>query len=372
METRDFGKRSGLKVAPVSIGAMRLPGESIDAVNLVRRAIDAGMRYIDTSRGYGESEWHVGRALEDGYRDRVALSTKCSPWIRKVVDTDEPNAETVRRRIEESMTRLGVDVLDFYQVWNVNKRENWEKAVAPGGMVDGIRQAMEDGLVRHTGFTTHDTVENVVEYCETQDWPEVILVSYNMLKTDYAPALAAAKANGIGTIVMNPVGGGQLAEQSPVLLQLAEQVGAVSVPDMAVRYVLSNPDVDTILCGMNKPSDVDDTVASAERDPFTRDQIARIDAFIADRQGENVGFCTGCNYCMPCPQGIKIPQVMSCIHQDRFLGLKEAAKRQYNAGWGVGKIKADACKQCGQCEPKCTQGLEIMKEMAYAAAQYGD
>ena len=88
MRARAFGKRCGGAVAPVSIGAMRLPADAIDAVGLVRHAIDSGMRYIDTSRGYGESELILVRALRGGYREKVLLSSKCSPWIKKVQEGD--------------------------------------------------------------------------------------------------------------------------------------------------------------------------------------------------------------------------------------------------------------------------------------------
>ncbi len=368
MQRHPFGQRSGLEVARVSIGAMRLPGDGLDAVALIRRAIDAGMRYIDTSRGYGESEFLLGKALKDGYREKVLLSTKCSPWIKKVQPGDDGSADSVRRRIDESLLRLDVPCLDFYQVWNINNRDAWELATKPGGMVDGIKKAMAEGLVKHTGFTTHDSPENLQEYLPQADWAEVILVSCNLLNPRYERVLDKAHELGIGTIVMNPVGGGKFAENSPVLMPLAERLGAVSVADLAVRYVASNPSVDTMLCGMSKPSDVEDTVASVARGAFSDVQVGTIRDYIAERSREKVSFCTGCNYCMPCPQGIQIPQIMGAIYEDRFLGLKEGAKNAYR--WATRNVKPDACTKCGACENKCTQNLEIMRELEYALREY--
>ncbi len=163
MNLRPFGTRSGFQVNPVSIGAMRLPGDATDAVALIRRAIDAGMVYIDTSRGYGESEFLLGRALRDGYREKVVLSSKCSPWIKKVREDDDGSADSVVRRIEEQLLRLDVEYLDVYQVWNIHNPEGWETATRPGGMVDGIRKAIDRGLVGHAGFTTHDSPESLLE-----------------------------------------------------------------------------------------------------------------------------------------------------------------------------------------------------------------
>ena len=368
MNLKSFGKRSGLEVADVSIGAMRLPADAIDAVELIRRAIDSGMKYIDTSRGYGESELILGRALTDGYREKVILSSKCSPWVKKVKDTDDGSANAVRRRIDETILRLGVDYLDFYQIWSVNNPENWELATRKGGMVEGVKRAVADGVVKHIGFTTHQKPEDLPACLESADWCEVLLVSYNLLNRSYEPVLEKARKLGIGTIVMNPVGGGKLAEESPVLLQLANEVGAESVADLAVRYVLANPNVDTILCGMSKPSDVDDTIESAGRPAFPAGTVERINSFFEQLSREQVHFCTACGYCQPCPAGIKIPSVMGAIYDDRFLGLKENAKQAYHGA--TREVKTTACTECGKCEEKCTQGLEIIKELKWAFSQY--
>ena len=369
MKNRPLGKRSHFEVAPVSIGAMRLPQDVGEAVALIRHAIDSGMKYIDTSRGYGESEWLLGQALKDGYREKVILSTKCSPWIMKVQADDEPSAGCVRRRIDESMRRLGVDYLDFYQIWNIDSREHYDAAVKKGGMVEGVLKAKEDGLVGHLGFTTHDSVENILTYIDEADWCEIILFTYNLLNRTYAPAMEKAHRKGIGTLVMNPVGGGRLTNESPVLLELAGEVGAVSIPDLAVRYILSDPNVDTILCGMQKPSDVDDSIASADRPRFTDEQMARVNGFLDDMSEKRAAYCTGCRYCLPCPQGIDIPAIMNVVFDDRYWGMQELAKRTYR---GMGGAKAEACTQCGACEKACTQKLSVMEMMAYAAEAYAD
>jgi len=364
MELRRLGERSGLKVASVSIGAMRFPDDCLDSVALIRHAIDSGMRYIDTSRGYGESEFKLGAALKDGYREKVILSSKCSPWIKKVRDDDDGSADSVRRRIDETILRLGVDTLDFYQIWNIDSRDAWELATKKGGMVEGIRRAMDEGLVGHTGFTTHDSVENLLGYLDMADWAEVVLVSYNLLNRTYEPVLAKARKNGLGTIVMNPVGGGSLTEKSDVIMQCADKLGVSSVADLAVRYVLSNPNVDTILCGMQKPADVDATIASAETGTFSTDQIEAVNSFFSSLSSKEVHFCTGCKYCLPCPAGIHIPAIMKAVYEARFLGLVESPKRRY--AQATKDVKPDACTDCGACEEKCTQSLKIRNELKYA------
>lgn len=367
MEIRDFGKRSGLKVPRVSIGGMRLPKEDSDAVELVRYAIDCGMRYIDTSRGYGDSEIKFGKALKDGYREKVILSTKWSPYIKKIEETDEPTADCTYKRIRESMERLQVDYLDYYQLWNIQNPDEYEQMTKPGGMLDGIRRAIAEGLVKRTGFTTHEKVENLLRYIQEVDWADIMLVSMSMLDLKWEPVLKPAHDKGIGTLVMNPVAGGKLAENSEVLGKLASDVGAVSVPDMAIRWILANPNVDTLLCGIAKKSDVDDTIASAERGALPTDAVERVNQFMDDLNPEKVKFCTRCGYCKPCSQEIDIPAIMSLVYDARFLGLKEFAKARYGR---MKDPKAEACAECGECLEKCTQSLQIPEEMEYAKEHF--
>jgi len=369
MELIDFGKRSGFRVPRANIGGMRLPDDHDEAVKVLRHAIDAGMRYIDTCRAYGESEIKVGKALKDGYRQKVILSSKWSPWIKKFADDDAPTADCMRKRLDDSLRRLDVEWVDFYQVWNINSRETYEAATKPGGTLEGIRKAMDEGLVKHTGATTHEEVENLLEYLPEMDWCEILLVSYNMLDTRYAPIIDRARELGIGTIVMNPVAGGRLVGESPVLLELAREVGARDVPELALRWLLSNPNLDTYISGINKISDVDSAVAAANAGPFSAEEVARVNAFIAEHTSEALNFCTGCGYCKPCPQGIEIPGVMARVYEDRFWGLREPARKRYRS---MKEPRADACVACGECEAKCTQKLKISQEMRYAAEIFGE
>jgi len=363
MKLIPFGQRSGFCVPQANIGGMRLPQDTDEAVALLRHAIDSGMRYIDTSRGYGDSEIKIGKALKDGYRQKVILSTKWSPWITRIEESDDTSADCVRKRIEESMKRLDVDYLDYYQVWNIDSREHYGQAVAKGGMVDGIQKAISEKLVGHTGFTTHDTVANIIEYVKETDWCEVILFTCNMLNLSYEKAIDAAHSKGIGTIIMNPVSGGLLGRDSPVLKSWAERVGAKTIPEMAIRFLTSIPSVTTVISGISKMSDVDDTVTAVKGGPFTPAQMDLLRQSLTEIDVAGKGFCTGCRYCLPCSQEIDIPAVMNMIGQYRFWGFHDPARDAYR---NLKSPKADACIQCGQCEEKCTQHLHIMDEMEYA------
>jgi predicted aldo/keto reductase-like oxidoreductase len=162
------------------------------------------------------------------------------------------------------------------------------------------------------------------------------------------------------------VGGGRFGEDSPVFRDIIREVGAESVSELAVRYVASHPHIDTMLNGIESPADVDRTLAAVSKPRFTAAQMTRIEAFARGLFRESVGFCTACLYCLPCPQGINIPRVMTAIYEHRFLKLEAAARRTYASL----NPKPGVCTSCGQCVPKCTQKLNIPEQMAYAARTF--
>ncbi|MFA6186261.1 MAG: aldo/keto reductase [Phycisphaerae bacterium] len=361
----DFGKRSGLKVHPVSIGGMRLPDEE-QAIPLLRQAIDAGMIYIDTSRGYADSEIKIGKALKNGYREKVILSTKCSPWVMKIEPDDDTSADCTYKRIIESMRRLDVDYLDFYQLWNIGSEEQYRLATQKGGMLDGIFRAMKEGLVKHTGFTTHDKPENISRYIDQADWCESILFTYNMLDRTYEDVIAKAHEKGIATIVMNPIAGGLFTQDSPPIKNAVKKaLGTEDLVEAAHRWLKTNKNIDTIICGINKLSDITSTIENYEKPVLTAEQMRRFNAELVKISKQNSGFCVNCRYCLPCPAGINIPDFMQAAYFSEFLKLSDKAGNIYH--WQMNPISqsqsADPgkCVECGKCEQKCTQKIKIIQ-----------
>ena len=266
------------------------------------------------------------------------------------------------------MRRLDVDRLDFYQVWNVMRPEHWEQAVAPGGMIEGILKARDEGLIDHVGFTAHDAPENLLRYLDEADWCEILLLSYNLLNVRYAPVFEAAHRKGIGTIVMNPVGGGRLTGAVPALDALMGEAGATSAADLAIRFIMSNPNIDTIISGLTRLSDVDATIASVCAGGLDEAALDGVRRFIQDHAPADGGICNQCCYCFPCSQGIDIIGYMLCVQDERIFGFGEAARRHYAR---IGPPKPDACAQCGDCESRCPQQLPIMDTLAYALDRFG-
>jgi predicted aldo/keto reductase-like oxidoreductase len=364
----DFGKRSGLKVHPVSIGAMRLPEKEDDAVTLTRQAIDSGMVYIDTSRGYGESELKLAKALKNGYREKVILSTKWCPWNFKTDPTDDTSAESTYKKILDSMQRLEVEYLDFYQLWSINNNEQWQQATCKGGMLEGIFRAKKEGLVRHIGFTTHDSHENISKYIDQADWCEAILFTYNMLNRTYEDSIQKAHEKGIATIVMNPIGGGLFAKQSPTLnIAVEKAIGNTDLVETAHRWLKSNKNIDTIICGINKPSDITTTIANYEKADLTVDEIKKINFEFEKLLNKNVGSCVDCKYCLPCPKNIQIPAFMQAAYYSEFLKVDDRARDVI--GWLVNPKNSSRsadpseCVECGRCEQRCTQKIKIIETL---------
>ena len=372
----DFGKRSGFKVHPVSIGAMRLPENVSEAVSLLRQAIDAGMIYIDTSRGYVDSELKLAKALKDGYRGKVILSTKWCPWNLKVEPTDDTSADSTYKRLLESMKRLDVDYLDFYQIWSINNEEQYIQATRKGGMLDGIFRAMKEGLVKHTGFTTHDKPENISRYIDEADWCEAILFTYNMLDRTYEDVIAKAHAKGIATIVMNPAGGGVLAQNSPPLNDVIKKaIGPADLVETAHRWLKTNKNIDTIICGISKPSDITSTIENYEKPPITAEQMQKLNDEFAKISKRNTGFCVDCKYCLPCPKNIYIPGFMYAAYFSEFLRIDEQARGVYDWQFNPNNTGRCAdpseCIECGKCEQKCTQKIKIIEMLKTLKRKFG-
>jgi hypothetical protein len=360
----------------VSIGAMRLPENIDDAVSLLRQAIDAGMIYIDTSRGYSDSELKLAKALKDGYREKVILSTKWSPWVIKIESDDNASADCMYKRIIESIKRLDVDYLDFYQIWSINNEEQYAQATRKGGMLDGVFRAMKEGLVKHTGFTTHDTPENISRYIDEADWCEAILFTYNMLERTNADVIAKAHAKGIATIVMNPVCGGLFVEEVPQIKNAVKNaLGIDDTVQTAHRWLKGDENVDTILCGFQKPSDITSTLANYEKEPLSAEQRNRVENEFAKISKKHTGFCTDCKYCLPCPKDINIPGFMNAAYFSEFLNADQRAQGGY--GWQLSPVNASKsadpgdCIECGKCEQKCTQKIKIIEMLKTLKNKFG-
>jgi uncharacterized protein len=363
---KEFGN-TGAKVSALGFGAMRLPMIEKDgkkyvdedkAVQVIHRAFELGVNYIDTAPYYCEkqSEAAVGKALK-GWRDKVYVSTK-NP-------IENASGASYRERLERSLKNLDADCIDFYHMWGINWKAYQENIDVPDGPLAAAFKAKEEGLIKHISFSFHDAPENMIKLIDTGNF-ETVLCQYNLLDRANEASIEYARQKGLGVVIMGPVGGGRLGAPSPVIQDLVK--GKVkSTAEMALRFVLANPSVTIALSGMSSVEMVEENAAVASiPGTLTADEMKKVEEMLEENKRLADLYCTGCNYCMPCPRGVNIPHVFRLMNYNKVYGLKEYASTEYAKlmveGNNVGK-DASFCVECGACERHCPQHLQIIKQL---------
>ena len=190
-----------------------------------------------------------------------------------------------------------------------------------------------------------------------------------MLDRTMEDGIAHAHETGMGVVVMGPVGGGSLGAQNDVLGSLGTAV--TRIPELAMRFVLANTNVNIALSGMSTMEQVQENiVACSDETPLTDADQQIIDDQLERLKNAADLYCTGCKYCLPCPNKVGIPRVFDLYNQARVYGMKDQARRNY-ANWAKKQENAkiaSACVECGECEPKCPQNIPIIKQLKEAHA----
>jgi hypothetical protein len=345
-------------------GTFRIDEEK--ALAAINQAFELGVNYIDTAYGYchGNSETVVGKALK-GWRDRVYLSTKMPTWMVK-------KTSDYRRLLEEQLKRLDVDCIDFYH-FHALSRERFDDIVLKHNLLDEAQKAKDEGLIKHISFSFHDEPEALKELVDIGIFSS-LLCQYNLLDRANEEAIAYAHAKGLGVVIMGPVAGGRLAASSQAVQQLLGE-RTVSSPELALRFVLANPGVSCALSGMTSAEMVADNVRAASVEtPLTSEELHRINLALEENERLAELYCTGCDYCMPCPNDVNIPLNFRLMNYHRVYGLTEYARDEYqkigNNEDNKGR-KAEECIECGLCEDKCPQKIQIRRQLKETAAALG-
>ncbi|HUT79958.1 MAG TPA: aldo/keto reductase [Candidatus Bathyarchaeia archaeon] len=371
MNYRTLGK-TGIKTSILGFGAMRLPTTDpkdpslIDeelAVKIIRQGIDGGINYIDSAYVYHrqQSEVIVGKALKDGYREKVAIQTK-SP-LRMI-----NSPEDFDKFLEEELGRLQVKTIDVY-LFHGLKKETYENKVLKFDLLEKAKLAKKDGKIKHLGFSSHDKNENVIDLLDTNEF-ESILLQRNILDENYTEAINHAGKKGIGVCIMGPVAGGRLALEPPKDLVNCLTPGKETFTDLAFKFVWSNPNVSLALSGMNTEQMVADNLAFASANEITlnSEEKIRVDKISQVYKQLSDLICTQCGYCLPCEQEVSITQILKQLIHWQVYGW-EKAKDFYNS---IGNSpmfpgkNATACIECGECEDKCPQGIPIIEKLKEA------
>jgi len=385
MEQRMIG-RTGESASILGFGCMRLPvagpnHSCIDedlAIAMIRKAIDRGVNYVDTAWPYhgakgfvdpGASEPLLGKALAGGWREKTKVATKLPSWLIN-------NKADMHRFLDRQLQRLQTSHIDFYLAHTLNARY-WQ-ALQQADLAGFFDEARKDGRIRHVGFSFHDRFPVFQEIVEGYDW-DFAQIQYNYLDQEYQAGRAGvqlAARKGMGLVIMEPLRGGFLINQMPEALRahLAEVRPAWSLADWAFRWLWNQPEISVVLSGMSAMDQVDENLDIACRaEPFTEADEAAVslvrDAFLSRIK---VG-CTGCGYCLPCPEGVNIPRNFM-LYNDYHLTENEKARAHIKHIYGNLVLEpgemADRCQRCGQCEEQCPQQLPVSELMTDVAGLF--
>jgi predicted aldo/keto reductase-like oxidoreductase len=334
MKSVRLGK-TGLRVSRIGFGGIPIqrPSEA-EAIRVIQRCLDLGVTFLDTANGYTTSEERIGQAIA-GRREQVVLATK-------TMARDCPTAE---EHLNLSLKRLNVKTIELWQFHNVSSMEAYEQVLGPGGAMEAAQRALEAGLVKHIGITSHSM--DVALKAVASGHFETIQFPFNFVTDEAAEKLLPlAREHDVGFIAMKPMGGGMLSDANLAIKYLLQFDNVV--PDPGIEKVEEIEEIVALVAG------------SWQLDPQEWQAIERTRAELGTR------FCHRCDYCQPCPQGISISTVLNI----RSFGKRFPLERMI-AGWVADVMQAARnCTECGECEAKCPYQLPIREMIAENIAFY--
>ncbi|MBR4539049.1 MAG: aldo/keto reductase [Clostridia bacterium] len=379
MQYVPFGKH-GFDVSRLGFGCMRLPtkqeGEQrvVDqeaAIALIRRGIDGGITYVDTAYPYhgGESEIVVGKALKDGYREKVTLTTKLPIWAVN-------EEKDMNRLLDEQLKKLDVPYVDFYLLHAMgNDRLDKMQAFH---YKDFLKEALGDGRIKRAGFSFHDGKEAFLRLLRDYDNWGMAQIQFNYLDDQEQATedgLREAGRMGIPIVVMEPLRGGALATPPKNVRELMENnPHKRSAVEWAFAFIADYPEVATILSGMSSQEQLDDNLrifdtltVGGMTDDDRRFAKELKQAYLSRMPVK----CTACQYCQPCPQNVHIPDIFQAYNSGKMFDnmghfqwrYKELAEKGFDAS---------QCVQCGACEAACPQHLTIIDWLQKIGREYGE
>lgn len=366
MQYRQFDNTS-FQASVLGFGCMRFPHDSSGGVNeqeakrMLRHAIDNGVNYIDTAYMYhgGESERIVGRALKDGYREKVKLATKMPvPRAESTEDFD--------RLCNEQLAKLDDNHIDFYLLHGLNS-ERWRR-VKEMGVLDWAERAQKDGRIGALGFSFHGVYEDFEEIiCDWEHWA-LAQIQYNYMNEEVqagTKGLKLAASRNIPVVVMEPLLGGNLVDPPSAIQKLWDNAPVKrSSAEWALQWLWNKSEVTLVLSGMSSMAQLTENLEIADRSAVGILSDEELDV-IADvrevyKQLQPIP-CTGCQYCMPCPYGVNIPRNLG-MYNTGYIYNKMSQQRTKYKRMKEG-AKAGDCVQCRQCEEHCPQNIKISEWM---------
>lgn len=364
--------RYGNEISILGYGCMRFT-QSGGKINMekaeaeIMEAYRAGVNYYDTAYVYPGSEAALGEILaKNGIRDKVSIATKLPHYLIK-------NGGSMEKYFAEQLSRLKTDYIDYYLMHMLTDVKTWDR-LKTLGILEWLAEKKASGAIKQIGFSYHGNADMFCRLIDVYDW-DFCQIQYNYMDENTQTGrkgLLYANQKGIPVIIMEPLRGGKLVSRLPEkAVEIFSDYPIKQTPaQWAFKWLWSQPEVTCVLSGMNSLEMVRDNVATAsnvkigevgEREEAMLKQVVQ-----AINAKMKVG-CTGCGYCMPCPQNVDIPAAFSAYNhkysEGSFSALQEyfmctALRKDYSG--------ASNCIECGKCELHCPQHIEIRKELKNA------
>ncbi|GAB4211436.1 MAG: aldo/keto reductase [Synechococcales cyanobacterium] len=340
---RRFG-RTDLSLSVLTLGTMRLGGiPSSRLAQLLDLAQDLGLNHLETAPAYGTAERQLGAVLADR-RSRWFITSKLLPGL------PDP-----RRTLETSLRHLQTDHLDLLAFHGLNTPEHLRWILDYG--LPLAHRWQQEGLIHHIGFSTHAPLPLILEAIATQAFAFVNL-HYHYLQPHNAPALAAATQQDMGVLIISPADkGGMLYQPSARLHTLCQPWHPLH---FAYQFLLSHSAIHTLSLGATHPQEVITASQWCQTawDPEGPRIQARLDQLLSQQRD-----CHQCHACLPCPEGIPIPEILRLRDLANVLEMTAFGQYRYNmlgqAGHWFPGVSGDHCTDCGDCLPRCPCDLDI-------------
>ena len=374
MQYRKFGKKKR-DISILGFGCMRLPiaDGKIDrdtATKMLDYAIDKGVNYLDTAYTYhgGESELFVGEYLKDKDRSKIFLATKLPSWlIHKREDMDH--------YLNDQLKKLQTDHIDYYLLHSLNK-DYW-KTYKENGVFEFIEKAKAEGKIGEIGFSFHDELDIFIQIIDDYDGWDFCQIQMNYLDEEVQAGLKGQKyamEKGIDVVIMEPLRGGSLTATIPNEIQMIwDKAAKKRTPaEWALSYMWQYKEVKIVLSGMSALNHVIDNIryASDFSEALLTDEDRKLIVAVKEQYKARIKVpCTSCEYCLPCPSGVKINECFSAINHAFIFDNIKSARGDYN--W-LGDGKASKCVECGTCVSKCPQRIAIPERLKEVVAVFGE
>ncbi len=319
---RNLGK-TNMKIQRFGFGGIPIQRITQEETNkVVDELINQGINFIDTARGYTVSEEYIGNALE-GRRENFYIATKSM----------SRGYDEMKRDVDISLKNLKTDYIDLYQIHNL-KYEEYNLIFDDDKAYKALLEAKSEGKIKNIGITSHslETIEKAVEDGKF----DTIQFPYNIVEDQGDKVFQKAHKKGIGSIVMKPLAG-----------------GAIDDGHLALKYILSKDYIDVAIPGMNTVEEVKENASVIEDTMLNDEDYKKIEKI---RKELSSNFCRRCEYCMPCPVNINIPQNFLLEGYYTRYNLRDWAMERYEL---LADSKASKCIECGKCEEKCPYNLPI-------------